>query len=296
MLPDPNAILFNKNMITEYSLEDPYELVRDGEWTIYKMMEMASEVTSDNGDNIWNENDTYGLAAQDNWFLSSFIYSSGQTLLTKNSDGEFELAFGQSKTYDLMEKLYEMLHSPDTYVYPYNAREKGYTMLGIDSGRCLFNIETLNMLYTLRDCNVEYGILPYPKYDSNQEDYCNNDWSGLMCVPMTVKEPEMVGKAIELLNYYSADTTVPAYYDVVLNVKLARDEDSIEMLDIIFDNIVFDAGMNYLGFENNMNKLFYTPDFMLKSGYGGFASWFASYEKGTLLEIDDFNKALREIG
>jgi len=34
------------------------------------------------------------------------------------------------------------------------------------------------------------------------------------------------------------------------------DEDSREMLDIIFYNIVFDSGMNYFGFEENMQKLF----------------------------------------
>ena len=36
---------------------------------------------------------------------------------------------------------------------------------------------------------------------------------------------------------------IPAYYDTVLSQKFARDEDSIEMLDIIFDTRVSDLGI-----------------------------------------------------
>ena len=35
---------------------------------------------------------------------------------------------------------------------------------------------------------------------------------------------------------------IPAYYDVVLKSKYARDEKSVEMLDIIYDNRICDLG------------------------------------------------------
>ena len=68
------------------------------------------------------------------------------------------------------------------------------------------------------------GILPYPKYDTEQEDYISLDWGGLMGVPGTIVNTEMVGAVIELLAYESADTVIPAYYDVLLSGKLARDD------------------------------------------------------------------------
>ncbi|MBQ8551767.1 MAG: hypothetical protein IJ428_03020 [Clostridia bacterium] len=293
MIPDPNAILFNKQLIDEHELEDPYALVRGGEWTIDKMMEMASHVTLDNGDSVWDTNDTYGFSTPDNWFLSSFIYSSGMTLTEVNDEGEFEFAFGSEKAYTLMEKLESILTSPDTIIHSYTKEMLDKDVVDISTGRCLFYVTSLNRLNLLRDSTVEYGILPYPKLDAEQDGYYNNDWSGLMCVPVTVKDPEMVGKAIELLNYYSAETTVPAYYDLVLGEKLSRDEDSKEMLEIIFDGVVFDAGMNYLGFESNMNMLFYTPEFMVNGkSYGGFSSWLAKYETGARNEITAFNEAV----
>ena len=36
-----HAIVFNKDMIKEYSLEDPYTLVTEGKWTIDNLKEMA---------------------------------------------------------------------------------------------------------------------------------------------------------------------------------------------------------------------------------------------------------------
>ncbi len=110
-----------------------------------------------------------------------------------------------------------------------------------------------------------------------------------MCVPVTVGKAEMVEKAIELLSFYSGDTVVPAYYDIVLGEKLARDADSKEMLEIIYDGIVFDPGVNFTGFSTNMNRLFSVVKYgIIGSGNGHFASWYAAYGSGAQAEIDKF--------
>ncbi len=294
MLPDPNCIVFNKEFIDIYKLENPYELVRDGEWTLDKMMEMMSAVTEDNGNGTWGKEDRWGLANPNDWLTSSFIYSSGVTLCTVNEDGDFELSFGNERTYTLMEKLDNLINGPDTY----NFKETDYDptnpeALYISDNRALFALASVNWLSSLRDTEVDYGILPYPMLDKEQGGYMNNDWSGLMCVPKTIANPEMVGKAIELLSFYSEETTIPAYYDVVLGAKLSRDDDSVEMLNIIFDNIVFDAGMNYFGFSPNTVNLFYTPDKHIYSAkQNNFASWLAQYESGSKAEIDEFNEII----
>jgi hypothetical protein len=38
---------------------------------------------------------------------------------------------------------------------------------------------------------------------------------------------------------------MPAYYDVMLRTKIARDDDSEEMLNIIFSNMTYDIGGIY---------------------------------------------------
>lgn len=55
------SYLFNKKLISGLSLENPYQLVRDGKWTIDKMLEMCKGVSRDlNGDGIMGIEDQYG--------------------------------------------------------------------------------------------------------------------------------------------------------------------------------------------------------------------------------------------
>lgn len=301
MIPDPNVVLVNLDMVEKLGLEDPYQLVRDGEWTIDKMLDMMGQVTLDNGDSKWDINDTYGFGTPDNWYFNSFLYSSDLTLVEKDDSGEYFLTFEQDRTYTLFEKLDMLLNGPDTFIYPNRAvgdASRAAECLDISKGRTLFGLATLNNASELRSIELNYGILPYPMLDSEQDGYYNNDWSGMMCVPKTVKNPEMAGKVIELLNYYSTDLTIPAYYDVVLGSKLARDDGSAEMLDIIFDSIIFDAGMCYMydSSSSNMAKFMYMADFYLvKEGQNNLASWIAQYKPGAEAEIAAFNELISDI-
>ena len=117
----------------------------------------------------------------------------------------------------------------------------------------------------------------------------------MLVVPASVQEPEMVGEVIELLAYYSKDEVLPAYYDLVLGEKLSRDEDSKEMLDIIFDGIIFDAGMNYFGFSPNMSKIFYIGQSIEKTNWSGLSSFIATCEMGAKAEVEKFNTAVLEM-
>ena len=57
------VMFFNKDMIEQYSLENPYELVKEHKWTIDKVGEMASVVTHDlNGDGKLDVKDVAQIA------------------------------------------------------------------------------------------------------------------------------------------------------------------------------------------------------------------------------------------
>ncbi len=297
MLPDVNCVLVNKSLLEEFNLENPYDLVREGTWTIDKMMEMMSAVTTDNGDGRWNVNDQYGLGCPNDFFLNSFIYAFDVSLIEKNNDGDLEFAFDNERSFTMIEKIGELLNGGDAWVYKYTLAPDDDEALPVSKGRTLFNIEAMGELYKYRDSDVDYGILPYPKLEATQDAYQTNAWSGMMSVPKTVENSEMVGKVIELLSYYSQTTTVPAYFDMVLGEKMARDVDSKEMLGIIFDGVVYDAGASYFGFDENMNKLFFTPHALIINGVGptGFSSHLAQYQPGAEAAIEEFNKTVNAI-
>ena len=89
----------------------------------------------------------------------------------------------------------------------------------------------------------DFGIIPYPKLDENQERYYSRvSYYNAPIVPITNNTPEKTGAVLEYFNYVSHDTVIPAYCDVVLYGKVTRDEDSRDMLDIIFNSRVVDIG------------------------------------------------------
>ncbi len=297
MIADPNGILFNKGMLEDFKLENPYELVRSGDWTIDKMTEMASNVTSDiNGDSVLDINDRYGLACDDDWRWNSFNYAAGIKMIETDKDGNMNLTINSPRMVTLVEKIDYLVNKSDiSFIWRFGSTEDKW--LTIASDRVLFQPESLRELYRYRDSDVDYGIVPYPKLEASQENYETNNWSGLMCVPKSVGNPEMVGKACELLAFFSGNTTVPAYYDVLLGAKLARDADSREMLELIFDNIVYDPGFNFLGLSSSMNKLFYTLGYnIVRQGNDNFASWYAQHETVAKGQIDDLIAAVKANG
>ena len=58
-----HMLFFNKDLIAENQLDDPYQLVKDGTWTLDRMYEMARAVAVDNGDGEMNvtTGDTWGF-------------------------------------------------------------------------------------------------------------------------------------------------------------------------------------------------------------------------------------------
>lgn len=285
MIADPNAVFFNKELIESYQLENPYDLVRQNEWTLDKLNEMASVVTIDlNGDSVFNENDQYGFYGSETWMYASFFYSSGIHFTEKQDDGSLALSLNNERTYSLFEKLDQLINRSGSTYKPADTTLK----LDMSSGKLLFQIEALNRLNLYRDCDVDFGIVPYPLLDDTQTAYETNDWSGLMCIPATAGDTSMIGMVCEMLAYYSEDTTIPAYYDLLLGEKFARDADSKEMLELIFDNVIYDAGMNYFGHSGTMYDLFYSiSNLLLKEGSSDFASYYNARETSSQALIED---------
>ena len=291
MLPCPYIIYFNKGMIETFDMENPYQLVYDGKWTLDAFTQMAKSVVADlNGDGKMDwQNDRYGVAMPEVSKLVSFMTGSGQFMTSRNSDGTIYLDFNTPKTQAIIEQFADLAKSDVISIWT-NEQTIELTM---DSDRLLFHLDTLSDAERMRSYEVEFGFLPYPKYDEAQESYLSLDWGGLMGVPTTITDPECVGAVLELLAYESSNTVIPAYYDTVLTGKLTRDEDAKKMLDIIFDTICYEVGGNYFGFDNGFRELFYVlSELSVKKQSDAFASYYEKSSKQAVKLIDKFYSSL----
>jgi len=105
----------------------------------------------------------------------------------------------------------------------------------------------MNRVTMAREMEGNFGILPNPKFDEAQTEYFNavHAWcTTTVSIPVTA-DGERTGIILETLTGESYYTLRPAYYDVSLKNKLMRDDESGEMLDLIFATRCYDLGHVY---------------------------------------------------
>lgn len=121
------------------------------------------------------------------------------------------------------------------------------TLFAADQG--LFLMRPINCTEKLRETmESDFGILPLPKYNDEQEDYRSpvQCYGGsVISVPLNVADASRTGVILEALSAESRYTLIPAFYDIVLDEKNTRDEESKEMLDIILNTRIYDVGVFY---------------------------------------------------
>ena len=93
--------------------------------------------------------------------------------------------------------------------------------------------------------NSDFGILPYPKYNEQQDKYYSRmEGCELFFAPISADQTALDRSSVilEAMASESAKSVIPVYYDLALKTKFARDAESEEILDILFANRVFDLG------------------------------------------------------
>lgn len=267
MISDPNAIFFNKNMVRKYNIEDPYALVSGGGWTWDKLTETASVASEDiNGDGVYDIGDQYGFMGELDWQFIGIQHACGEFIITKDEEGYPRLTENFGKLTSIVDKIFALVHNDNisytwNYSPSYDPNIGNMPPVSFSDGRALFYLVPLNSAKVYRSTEVDFGILPFPKYDDAQEKYISLNWSGVMALPATASDPERTGVVIELLSAEGRKNFLPVFYDILLSTKVARDDESADMLDIIYNNCVYDIGLNY----NAGNILYMMPQILKKS-------------------------------
>lgn len=241
------VIFFNKKMIEDFGLENPYQLVFENKWTIDKVFEMGSVPTEDiNGDGKYNNDDRWGLSIAGNAPHSMF-FSAGERI-AKNVNGELQIVMYNPRSVNVVTKILE--HCDNPMILTNRTGNIGWDVVDkmFNDNRAMIVTFALVDINGLRNAEFEFGILPYPLYDETQDSYNNLISSGLVSstsVPYNCTDTDKVSATLEAMCYYSTDTLKVAYYENALKTRYARDNESGDMLDIIFATRVYDMGYIY---------------------------------------------------
>lgn len=260
------CIYYNKNLAENFGVGNLYEGVYGGSWTIDRLLELASDVSADlDGDGKYTVTDQYGYNYVSRDILIAFMYGSNQKVIAKDENEYPAVIINSDKMVSLVEKIYALVHEDNRCFYHNEQTEP----VKFADGNTLFISNWVGSQY--RDMDAEYGILPFPKFDDAQDKYYSVSYSCQLMIPFTAADPDRSGLVMELLSAESRANFRPAYFGKMLEGKVARDKESVDMLGIVYDNVLSDIGFTYSDFSN----LLYTIPWLMRDNSKDVASWYA---------------------
>lgn len=255
------VVMFNKNLKSQLGIEeDFYQLVRDNKWTYDKFVELCMrDITADTtGDGILDEFDTWAFGTES---YNIYIQLAGAGLKIAEKDENdlpyLTVASIPEQTYDLLADVLDFYNRDETVMVANTPKyqSKNYPNVfeatvhkSFIEGRELFYMCGLMNGPSFRQMEDEFGILPIPKYYETQDRYyhtISSYNSTVLMIPEGTPDLDELGLAISAIAEQSKIHVTPAYYDIQLKYRDSRDDESGEMLDLIFASRTFDLGCYY---------------------------------------------------
>lgn len=243
------CFFYNKDMFNEFFGSqgiDIYQVVEDQKWTVDYMTNLVSNVwTDENNDGVASDGDAVGLVAGSSMsgsgYMDCWVPAMGIRLTTM-VDGYPELTFYNEHTVEAYEKVQKLyINNSGTL------RADGVTKTSFLNGNQMFNMSIFNSGEGYRDMQDDYGVLPIPKFNEEQDDYHSSfhNSASLLVVLSTCQEGEKLGATLELMAAEGYKQVTPAYFEICLQGKYSDEPQDAEMYDRIINSFVYTFGFCY---------------------------------------------------
>ena len=296
------CIFFNQDQLNKYDVnENLYDTVRDHKWTMDHLRELAMLGYRDaDGDDKRNFDDEYGLTFGDTNKYLSFQFSLGGRCAERTDSG-YTILYGNERMVNIFEKVNTLVN--DTAgVYPgyHNAEHEEHLPTGggnyadriFMEGRAFFTAGLISDApVILGNADFGYGVLPYPLYDENQEDYIATVQRNAFFSLLAYADPELGGAVLEAWSSEAYRTIQPEYFETTLKTRYSSDSDMAQMFDLLRSNLYLDI------FEYFSSSLDYPTsqfrELIVQNTSGGFASMTAKNEKKWQKKLDEIWEVLK---
>ena len=247
--PGGQSMLFNKKIVNDFDMENPYTMVDNGTWTSERMLKMGMEAVSDiNGNGTYERGDRFGFIGE--WDSSTYITYIGTGHMLVNIVDGIPTVNQEQLLLDAFELFQTYTNQPGFFLDTFQefgtaeaSRIEGYNLF--KQGQSMFVVMGTSNLTIMGDMLDDYGVLPFPKWSEEQDRYYVNMDRDIIAVPLSCSSDlERVCTIKEALAVESMNIVYPAFYDNALKNRYVRDEDSIRMLEIITNSVVVDLGQS----------------------------------------------------
>ncbi len=243
----PLAMAYNKNLADKLNITKIESLVENGEWTyeeLYQLTCVDYQINNDSdGNGVMNEKDFYAISVYSPGLFGLFA-SAGGNFSTIDQDGNIQVNIGNDASVSRLDSIIKGFSSNTAY-YSDQILEAETLFMNSQS---LFFYAPLGFFADLLDVKFSYGILPCPKWNTDQEDYiaCANPQSNFcVSIPQGLSDDELsfAGLFLEAYGCMSHELVKPAKYDSFMKYRVADDPVSSARLDQMFDSLYFDINL-----------------------------------------------------
>jgi hypothetical protein len=205
------------------------------------MIQLSKSVSSDTGEQTGEKDkgDKFGLVT---FLTPPYAFYQGCDLMQieNAADGSMLLSedFRSEKTHNLLEKLIAFNKTNAFWI------DDGYETAW-KQGNSLFTLCEFEQVENWTDSNAKnFGILPMPKYDTDQTEYRTlvSFYHTIYCVPIALKGDEAVGATLECMASECHRKVIPAYYEDLIQSRYSATVDEAIMFDKVRESVVVDSG------------------------------------------------------
>ncbi|WP_028610148.1 ABC transporter substrate-binding protein [Paenibacillus harenae] len=228
------VLAFNKSIMEELGLENPYELVKNKQWTFEKMLEMEQAAKRDlNGDGVMDSNDRYGLATGHDWDIGVALYlASGNKIIDVAADGKMTYAVNTPQAYETIEMIKKLAKPGDTFFPKKEGEDMDAYVKAFVEGKALFLAYSRGrgVIDPIYEMESDFGFVPMPMGNNTDQylSWVSHD-APSMAVPVTNKELDKTGLILEALAW-KAQEEEKIRMDEIAFTQL-RDDESVEILN-----------------------------------------------------------------
>lgn len=287
------CVFFNKKLAEDAGVPDLYPIVQSGDWTYEKFKQYSLLVGEDlDGSGTRDGADRYGLGINNHACRMTATFWDAK-MTVPGADGKQTINLPNEKYLAIYDELYSLIYNnPENVFFTPEGAVIETKMFMND--QLMFFVEKLGNAVTMKDMTSEYGIVPFPKYNSDQKEYISSarDALSAILVVSDITEPKMVGTVTEAMCMIGYQTITPAYYETSLKLKYLSDPVAMEMLDLIRDTMTFDFAATY---TNSLSLIYSVLGDNIKNGTPSIASLVKGSSKVWQRAIDTLYGAFEKL-
>ncbi len=289
-------MIFNRSMferdVTECTVDELYQASKDGKWTYDMFYKLAKGYTKDiDGTDGMTKDDQWGMITWDDTIYAVFASSGGQVVA--DVDGELTLPiFANQAAQDCMREYTEWTEN-NGYNYSQRDNYSGSNAIKMfTNNKALFFLARLQTLNNFRDMESDFGLVPVPKYTEDQEYAitCSPFHLNMVCTLGLEEAEVMRGEIMESAAYYSRQYLTPAYREKTLEGQSARDDGSLDTLELSAGNRIYDIGF-FIKPGNITSELIK----LYRKWSTDYASMYASVEPAARTAVNDVATAYKAL-